>query len=379
VHPREAAADLPVPAAVVFSTDAGARARLALEGERLATRWAPAFLQHTSPRHPERDRPVRVDFDGDWDATNNWSNLDAGALQQRPAVYYSAVLSETHVFLTYTLFYPRDWIPIVCVSYACHDNDLEVVMVVAEREGRAEREGSADPGRLVFVESKFHTKYVAERAAALARTPDGRPMIEIESEGHGMTPAPAKGELALEDVVLLREASAVALPSSSRSETYELLPLADTLWARRRTDASEGRLWTPGDLGWLSYSGVRFGRLGEPLGATMAGLEYRGGVRPPWGIDPHQNRGDWFFDPAFGALSRHRGFFEGRPVSLDYAFNPYVEDLRNECAGDACTNGAKPPSPGSLPATVSLAAVGLLLLGFRRRTLSNVSPVSRPG
>jgi hypothetical protein len=373
VHPREAVADSPVPAPVLLRTDAEGRARLVAEASALASRWAPAFLQHTSSRHPERDRPLRVDFDGDWDATNNWSNLDAGALKQRPAAYYSAVLTETHVFLTYTLFYPRDWIPIVCVSYACHDNDLEVVMVVAEREA------GVDPGRLVFVESKFHTKYVAERAARIARTPDGRPMIEIESEGHGMTPAPATGELALEDVVLLREASAADLPVNSPSETLELLPLADTLWPRRRTDASEGRLWTPGDLGWLSYAGVRFGRLGEPLGATMAGLEYRGGVRPPWGIDPNQNRGDWFLDPAFGALTRHRGFFGGRPVSLDYAFNPYVEDLLSECSGDACSNGAKPPGPGSLPASVSLAAVGLLLLGFRRRTLSDAAPVSRPG
>jgi hypothetical protein len=351
-----------VPEAKVLAKGAEERRCLAAEGAGLAARFAPAFLQHTSSRHPERDRPLPVDFDGDWDATNNWSNLTPAALARAPVAYASSVLTETHAFLTYTLFYPRDWIPVVCVSYACHDNDLEVVMLVVERE-----RSDGTPARLVYVESKFHCQFVAARAADIALTPEGRPLIQIESEGHGMTPAPSGQALDLEGVVLFQEGTAGPNPLAVRSETYSLLPLAETLWQRRHPETTEGRLWTAGILGWLPYQGTRFGRLGAPLGATMSGREFTGGVRPPWGIDPDQNRGDWFFDPAFGAVSRHRGYFAAQPVSLDYVYNPYVEDLQSECKGESCAEFAVAAKPAPLPATLPFTAVGLLLLGFRRR------------
>jgi hypothetical protein len=361
VEPRLAAAGSLPPEAKLLPANAEEQRCLESEAAGLAARWAPAFLQHTSSRHPERDRPLPVDFDGDWDATNNWSNLSSAVLARKPVAYFSTVLTETHAFLTYTLFYPRDWIPLVCVSYACHDNDLEVVMLVVERDGN-----DAAPARLAFVESKFHSKFVAERGAAIARTPDGRPLITIESEGHGMTPAPANQPLDIDGAVLFREGTAAAMSLAVPSETYSLLPLSETLWPRRRPDTNEGRFWSPGDLGWLSYRGTRFGRLGAPLGATMSGREFVGGVRPPWGIDPNGNRGDWFLDPAFGAVSRHPGFFAGRRVSLDYSYNPYVQDLRDECAGESCSVFAGAAVPAPLPATFPLTTVGLLLLGFRR-------------
>lgn len=320
------------------------------------------FLQKTSSRYPERDRPLPVDFDGDWDATNNWSELTPKVLEQQPAAYFSAVLSKTHAYLTYTLFYPRDWIPLVCVRYACHDNDLEVVLVTVERTP-----ASANEDGLVYVESKFHSKFVAEAGPKIARSRDGRPLVTVETEGHGMTPALASEELDLQDVVVLRKESSAPFPAEARAETYALLPLHSTLWQKRHPESANGSLWTAGDMGWLSYAGVRFGRLGRTLGATMAVREYTGGVRPPWGIDPQGNRGDWFFDPAFGALTRHAGFFAGAETSLEYELNPYLEDLARECAGAQCKEDSAEPLRSSLPATFPLTSVGLLLLGWRRR------------
>jgi hypothetical protein len=80
------------------------------EAEALARRWAPGFLQHASAANPERDLPLRVDFDGDWSATNNWQHLTPAFRAREPSVYYSAILTRTHAYLTFTLFYPRDWL-----------------------------------------------------------------------------------------------------------------------------------------------------------------------------------------------------------------------------------------------------------------------------
>src|SRR4051812_36518771 len=146
-----------------------ARDAEAAQAAALLERWSPNFAQEVSRVHTERDRPLRVDFDGDWDATNNWSDLTPAAAQTRPVVYGAAVLTSTHAYLTYTLFYPRDWLQPVCVSYLCHDNDLEVALVVVRRAPEPERDA------LAYVETKAHFDYVALSASELSADAAGRP------------------------------------------------------------------------------------------------------------------------------------------------------------------------------------------------------------
>jgi hypothetical protein len=337
------------------------RLRLEEEGAALVRRFAPVLAQDTSPEHPERDRPLRVDFDGDWDAENNWASLTSDQALSEPAVYSSFVLSETHAYLTYTLFFPRDWLSLVCVPYLCHDNDLESMLVVVER----------GVGELVLLETKFHGGYAAARGAELWRGALGQPVVTVETEGHGMLPARADTPL---DARLRRFVERSAPDAAPDGQRYELLPLRDSLWARRAPAPYGARLWTPGEGGFLSYAGARLGALGSPLGAAMSGREYAGGVRPPWAIGAEGPRGDWFFDPAFVALSRHRGWFRGRP-SMTYVLNSYVDDLARECVGPACSRAraeseASMMSPGGL-----LTGLGLLLLRAGRRPLrSRASP-----
>src|SRR5690606_17890273 len=85
------------------SVDEAARA------EQLLRRWAPTYVQHVDADDAGADRPTRVDFDGDWDTTNNWDNQARFGTALPPAAYGAAILTRTHAYLTFTLYYPRDW------------------------------------------------------------------------------------------------------------------------------------------------------------------------------------------------------------------------------------------------------------------------------
>jgi hypothetical protein len=323
------------------------------EAEELAERWAPSFAQDTDRGHPERDRPLPIDFDSDWDATNNWRHLTPEHASAEPAVYASAILTGTHAYLTYMLFYPRDWAWPGCVSYVCHDNDLELALLIVTRNRR--------PGdsELVVVETKAHQRYVARRGSEVLRTANGAPWIAIESQGHGMQPI-AVGRVPPADAAILTPASA----ETPRAVRYDLLPLHSTLWKRRAPSAAGARLWIEGESGFLAYAGERQGRLGFWLGASMAGQEYSGGVRPPWALKaPAGARGDWFLDPALVAFDRHGGWLGPRSAaSRDYVFNPYLADLAAECAGQRCPAG--PVASSEAPALPPVAGALLLALGL---------------
>jgi hypothetical protein len=318
-------------------------AEVASEAHELLRDFAPTFAQEQSPSAPEADTPVRVDFDGDYRATNNWQNLALFGQRLEPAVYGAAVLTRTHAYLTYVLFYPRDWASPFCVAYICHDNDLEAVQLVVERA----TEGA--PARLLYVETKAHFDYVALAGEEIRRDGEGRPILRVESQGHGIYPV-ARG---------------AALPERARIFThkdYALLSLHGTLWAHRAHDAAEGELWQSGETGFLAYTGARHGRVGAWLGASMAGTEYAGGVRPPWALRASVGaRGDWFLDPAYVALGRHRALFpREREADTSYAFNPYLDDLARECSGSTCAPAPPPPPPG----LTASGALGGLLLGL---------------
>lgn len=341
---------------------------LEAEGEALARRWAPVFIQHVSTEHPERDRPLRIDFDGNWDATDNWGHLTPAAGTTKPAVYDSVILTSTHAYLTFTLFFPRDWQALLCVPYVCHDNDLEVVLVVVERGDAT----SAALERLVLVETKAHRSYVARRGRDVARAPDGRPVVEVESEGHGMYAVLAGTIPEGEKRTFMHESAAFAprLGAGVPVDRYELASLHATLWQRRAPGSERGRLWIEGESGWLSYSGARQGRLGQAMGVSMASHEYAGGVRPPWALKSEGNRGDWFLDPALATLGRYRSWFpHGRAIATGYVLNRYLDDLKDECLGRACPPAPIPPSTLArvFPWGGLLLALGLASLWSRRR------------
>ena len=357
---RQPAAAAPVSRAPTLSDS------FQLEARALLERWSPNFAQDVSADHPERDRPLPIDFDGDWDATNNWSHLLPALRGARPVVYGAATLTSTDAYLFFTLFYPRDWSSPFCVSYLCHDNDLEVVLLVVRRGA------TSGPGELVLVETKAHRDYVALRGSELATDARGRPWIRVESEGHGMYPVRSGEPLAEAAQRLVPRSSDTAAGNDASGASYELESLHDTLWAHRSPDAAQRALWTSGETGFLTYAGARLGRRGHALGVSMAGHEYAGGVRPPWGLKGEAGeRGDWFFDPAYVALLRHNDWLApGRP-SLDYVFHPFLADLSAECVDLGCAAIPPAPFPTRTGVVTGLAlATGLASLHARRRVLA---------
>ena len=75
------------------------------------------------------------DFDGDWRGDNNWDALNEGASQAY--VYYTVMETQTHWFLIYNLFHPRDYSD-KCVAGSCHEDDNEGLILTVRQDGSAE-------------------------------------------------------------------------------------------------------------------------------------------------------------------------------------------------------------------------------------------------
>jgi hypothetical protein len=302
--------------------------------DKLTARWAPVYVQHVHESDRGRDRPTRIDFDGNWDATDNWAHQAELGTRLPPAAYGAAVMTRSHAYLTYSLYYPRDW-SWFCISLVCHDNDLETIQLVVERD--------AGDGKLVAVRTKAHHSMADIPAHKVARSADGRPMMKVESQGHGIgvckkdDPSCTAREGRLVYVPAPGMAPGLVAPPPGRAigqtVPYQLLSVHDTLWAHRGITSTKG-LWMEGESGPLFYSGRHRGRLGNALGASMATSEYEGGVRPPWGLrGPTGKRGDWFLDPA-----------SDKKHAATYEYNPYLDDLSAECKGDRCRPAPREPS-----------------------------------
>jgi hypothetical protein len=335
--------------------------------DRMLRRWAPAFVQHVAPDDRGQDRPTRIDFDGDWVMTNNWENQARLAATARAYVYGASVLTETHAYLTYYLFYARDWSRPVCLPYLCHENDFEAILLVVKRDGAAV-EAAGGNGTLALAQSKTHFSFLGAAGAAMARDPDGRPMVSVEDYGHGLQvcrigdPRCDGGEGRVRYELGAPGEPAGISPARPRGErvAYELLSLHATLWQRRSVQGGAATpLWEDAERPRV-YPRHGSERVGAPLAAGLAGNKYSAGAMAPWGLSaPDARRGDWFLDPAMVALS-HFELGGTQPGALRYVHNPFLDDLRRECVGAACA----PMPPGledSAASPFGGAAFGVLL------------------
>jgi hypothetical protein len=284
--------------------------------EELARRYAPVIRQGTAS---DQDYLTAADFDGDWVSNNNWENQPTGDLSAY--VYYSVAETETHWFLFYSLFHPRDYTDDPCEkSDGCHENDMESIQLVVRKDGTSF-------GHLQAMETLAHqeihlhpaddsVKGNALRAESNVRFEDSHPVVYVETFGHGIY---GKRIIMVPYTVVYRVSDRAQVPEDLKDEdvAYRLVPIYDTLW-QHRDDIGPG----------LAFD-QPFDYRGKTLAAAFDGEDYgQDKANTPWGYNQATGdtllRGDWFLDPAKALL--YHASFEG-DFSTQYLHNPYLDDL----------------------------------------------------
>lgn len=102
---------------------------------QIAEQYAPFIYAATDMRDGRQDLISNVDFDGDLVGNNNWENFDR--VELKPTVYYAILETETHYFVSYHLFHPRDWNHFTFWLNDTHENDGENFQIVVRKsDGR---------------------------------------------------------------------------------------------------------------------------------------------------------------------------------------------------------------------------------------------------
>ncbi|HIA02822.1 MAG TPA: hypothetical protein EYN66_13090 [Myxococcales bacterium] len=334
--------------------------------EEIAFHFAPIWYQDTANGGPDdqgarADLPIAVDFDGDLQHNNNWEALPG--LELWPALYYGIVSTESHHFLTYSQYHPRDW-ELVCLGLtgACHEGDLESIWIVVERD-------TSTFGQIVLIRTHHHGKdSVWSNQKGLAgnfkvagtmdfadlegRVSNSEQHVRIFSEahGHGTAPCAAQkntikpyGIMALscpdssgkkfpgdDGVVLTPSIHAVApwsddMPKSKQVVTYQLLAIEDTLWHWRH-ELGENLIYRQKDAFiYLGNRGIPFvseGSINTHFDVKQFTNDNATGSVPWSRTLPGSAKGDVFLDPAHA----YQQFLNAQDASwsLKYQFHPYL-------------------------------------------------------
>ena len=141
-----------------------------------------------------------VDFDEDFDGTNNWDNTKS--FSHPGAVYAAASESKTHWFLYYAFYHPRDWVA-SGIGDGEHEHDMEGAMVFVRKNGTP---AGVFEGLITFAHGRFfpyrspEATYIgrgrgaiyADRGLRVIVTETlpgeghGRPALRQEAQGHGV-------------------------------------------------------------------------------------------------------------------------------------------------------------------------------------------------
>ncbi len=301
----------------------------------LAGYYAPMVAQATW-FEPKADYLARFDFDGDWKGDNNWENTATGSSQAY--VYYAAAETETHWFLIYNFFHPRDY-SANCVGGTCHENDNEGLILTIVKDGNPY-------GALQIMETLAHNNIYSYRADRRVRNrahrvdgeieffEDTHPVIFIESGGHGVfgsrdrhsrySPGRDGFRGTTGVTYVYRGEAGRPRHNNDRRVGYELLPILHHWWARIERD--EGTFSAV-----FAYQplGRRPGVSVSQLPGSFKGRQFgRDKAKPFWGWHDRRTRkkkilatGQWVLDPAY---SVSRNLEPPAPFSLNYIYNPYL-------------------------------------------------------
>ena len=184
--------------------------RSAAKYQQLAAHWAPVVCQDMDAANYRAEYITRFNYDGNWRGNDNWNNLDAHDLLG--AVYYWVTETQTHYFIGYGFFHPRDW---SSKGIGQHENDLEGVLVTVKKQG--------EYGQFVALSTVAHNDFwnYADKDEAAGPSKnlsngeekiDGdvdfvrddfglHPVVYVQSEGHGIYANKSGEGIFINDVV----------------------------------------------------------------------------------------------------------------------------------------------------------------------------------
>jgi len=148
--------------------------------------YAPWIYHETSAILGRQDIPAAMDFDGDLLGSNHWESFPRFELI--PTVYYTYAETQTHVFLTYHLFHPRDWNRFTLGVQDTHEGDGESVQMVVDKANASvillTTQAHYDAWSYAPIAGPIHSG--AETLRADFEIFTGHPIVYVESEGHGL-------------------------------------------------------------------------------------------------------------------------------------------------------------------------------------------------
>ncbi|MCP4409515.1 MAG: hypothetical protein GY807_17545, partial [Gammaproteobacteria bacterium] len=310
--------------------------------EGLAGYYAPVWHQDIDAADPDADYIINFDFDGNWKGKDNWQHQNDG-YPLKAYVYYSVIESETHYFITYADFHPRDWgglagstegdktcleesLPIT-TKWHCHENDMEGVLVVIKK-----KEGSPY-GEFVLMQTVHHLSLhtftnddsITPSNGTVSFFQNTHPQLYVEPRGHGLTAYSGPSDFVGDgQVVYIYEAGNAEEPDEffpgTQTVKYDLEPIQDDLW-RRRLDY---RYILPSEGTYESWGTFAENEWGVTFGA-----------HPPWGWLPD----NLFENPAQIIHDNLDGL--GNSFSFVYKNNIYcrvVSVISSDTGGSSVSN-----------------------------------------
>jgi hypothetical protein len=300
------------------AADAGFRAELAL-------RWAPIHQQdvHRNGAHAlggSADFITAYDFDGDLDASNNWDNAASGRASFAAHAYFTVVETDSHWYVSYLFFHPRDWSSRFLETE--HENDAEGVLLAVARDGT--RLGAVRAA--VTVSHADFYSYVPASSAWRSGREDVDGQLRMQSFDGALHPVTAQQaethalkawphfKIEREGVVYYPSLGVAETPSSS-NDRHVLYQLHDVL--------AQGGLWQRRSSPSLFASYGFFG--GNASGGCGRGVLWCRGnaARTAWTWDDHDDgvpAGAMASDPA--RLMRSY-FTTPELLAGNYSFNPF--------------------------------------------------------
>ena len=306
---------------------------------KLAEHYAP-FVAEETWFQPKSDYLARFDLDGDWRGDNNWERAQVGSSQAY--VHYAAMETDTHWFLIYNFFHPRDYSD-KCVAGTCHENDNEGMILTIAKDG-------STYGRLQTMESLAHNNIYSYRNDRQVKKGvhsfDGRvefhdgshPVIFIESGGHGVYGSDdshsrysvSRDQFSVGTGVTYSYKGKAERPKhpNDRNVGYQLLPIYEHWWLRAHQGSGDGGRAFDAFYAYQPYGGRPRPKEARIAGSFLGRKHGSNKAKPFWGWHDNRTRkrkvvatGQWGLDPAYSVSRNLR--FPGR-FSEQYIYNPYL-------------------------------------------------------